>query len=462
MKNDKSDLETILRRSLRAFGPPTPGQLDASRGRIRERLASGENTELDLPFARHESRRRWLIPAAAAVCLASAVSAVFLPALISPERVYAIVQMVDGSLYRVTDGKTQVVNVGEKISAGTPVRTDRGAVLKLSDGGSIEMHAKSELSLEPAEDGVRIRLNDGSVHVTPAKQPAGNLYVQNREVTVPVIGAMFQSARPPVVAEARQPPESLKFEEASVRLKASAGAGGGRGGTFGQECAGGNRFQVDPRRFTASATLYNFMAVANGLSCSSLSTYGLLTGGPSWIRSDLWDIQALIPEGLFGDTPRLSDPKLQKMLQALLSDRFKVVTHRNMKELPSYNLIVAAGGSKLTPWKAGDTRQADAGWNIGRPNEKGEYVAKLRGVKAPMTLLPVYLEMITGRPIVDQTGFTGDFNYYVEFAPLEAQFPSSAASIFRALEEQLGLKLEPSTVSRDVLVVDHVEMPSEN
>src|SRR4030095_15056018 len=95
------------------------------------------------------------------------------------------------------------------------------AVLKLSDGASIEMRAKSDLSLESIEDGMRIRLNGGSVNVTPSKQPAVNLYVQNKEVTVPVTAAVFQSVAAPRPEQNPQPRET--FDVVSIRVRPGAG-----------------------------------------------------------------------------------------------------------------------------------------------------------------------------------------------------------------------------------------------
>ena len=225
MKRSDRDVREIFDQS---FPVPSPEQAESTCARVLDRLNVGVEFSSNEPLSTANlgrPRRTWLTPMRAAAALAGLVvlSVLFVRTLILPENVYAIVET--GSIYRVVEGKTQAVGVGEKIGAGTHVRTDGdgGAVLKLSDGARIEMHAKSEVLLEQVTDGWSIQLNDGSVSVTPAKQPAGNLYVQNREVTMPVTGAAVWSAAAPIEAEPT-------FEEASIRRSLAPVYSGPRGG----------------------------------------------------------------------------------------------------------------------------------------------------------------------------------------------------------------------------------------
>ena len=196
-----------------------------------------------------------------------------------------------------------------------------------------------------------------------------------------------------------------------------------------------------------------------------------ISGGPGWIRSAQFDIQALIPLGTFSVTPQLGDPKLQMMLQMLLEDRFKLALRRDVREVQGYVLTLGKSGPKLSPSKDGDIVPWKSGYRFNK-DKSGEIVGSLNGVKAPMTELVYSLQEVIGRPVVDHTGIMGNFNYRVEYEPLDsglasalgitATGSSSYPSLFNALEEQLGLKLNAGKTSVEVLIIEHVEKPSEN
>src|SRR6185436_7638219 len=105
----------------------------------------------------------------------------------------ALVDSTDGSVYRTAACKPEAIPVGGSINIGETVRTSgaAGSVLALADGSRVEMRSHSELSLERADDGIRIRLRSGSIIVNAAKQPSGHLYVQTKDVTVSVVGTVF-------------------------------------------------------------------------------------------------------------------------------------------------------------------------------------------------------------------------------------------------------------------------------
>jgi uncharacterized protein (TIGR03435 family) len=154
------------------------------------------------------------------------------------------------------------------------------------------------------------------------------------------------------------------------------------------------------------------------------------------------------------------------MLQTLLTDRFKLVLRREMKELPVYVLTVAKGGPKLKPWKDGDRILAPS---FGFRQNQGQMVAGVFGDKVSMAGLATSLEMATRRPVVDRTGIVGEFNYVVDFAPpnpgilVNSGLPvMSSPSVFAALQTQLGLELKASKEKVEVLVIDRVERPTEN
>jgi uncharacterized protein (TIGR03435 family) len=398
---------------------------------------------------------------------------------VSPDNVYAIVETEDGSLYRVDDGKARAVNVGDRIGVDTPLRTESGAgaVLKLPGGSLIEMGPKSELSLEHAEDGLRIRVNDGRVNVTPAKEPAGKLYVQNREQTVPVVSAMFQSAG--VVSAPQVPETRVAFEEVSIR-PAGSDTARGRGAAQGamsilpSGCGGSFPIQVDPRRFAVyGTTLHVLVTWAYGSgkfdyqSCREMSAMNLISGGPGWVRSqsDLWDLEAVIPEGALDYTQEQlkkgEAPKLRKMLQTLLADRFKLVMRSESREIAAYELTAENGAPRLTVRP--ELREMLARQSPGIMLERGLILVK----NAPIADFIPLLERDIKQPVLDRTGLTGQYSFLFEYTPLErlnnGGTPFAGPSIFSALPEQVGFKLEKSgTVTQQAWIIERVERPSEN
>lgn len=389
--------------------------------------------------------------------------------------------------------------------------------LVLADGSRVEMRSKSELLLERAGDGVRIRLNKGGIIVSAAKQRNGHLYVQTSDVTVSVIGTVFlvnteeEGSRVAVIegevrvqqqgtAEKKLLPgeqvktnpsmesqpvsqeiawsrhaethlallqqstaalteERVAFEEASVRPVIVDF--GGRGGGPVTGCAG-LPSQIDPRRFAVTANLYTLIAMAYSKGgCLHVSALDLLSGGPGWVRlrSDQFAIQALMPEGSPRYTPqqvRSGDaPKLQLMLRTLLEDRFKLVLRHELKEMPVYLLKTWKGTPKLTPSR--DDDKVFSGTRV-QADPDGQTYMKLEGGKASMTDLASSLTFATLRPVLDRTEIRGEFNFAVEYDSNGLVRPT----IFDAIQGQLGLKLDDSKGPVDIWVIEHVEKPSEN
>lgn len=199
---------------------------------------------------------------------------------------------------------------------------------------------------------------------------------------------------------------------------------------------------------------------ANGLNFNNvalrlciLRAFGLkpfqLTG-PDWMSQSRFVIVA-----------RASAPapkeKILEMFQTLLAERFKLAFHREKKEMPVYALVVAKNGPKLKA--AAD----DAGTDIG--NKKGD-VMTFHGV--PMEMLANTLAGSLDRPVLDETGLKGKYDFDLAWAERKRKGASGepaspdAASIFTTLQEQLGLKLESRRAPVEMFVIDHVERPSEN
>lgn len=166
-----------------------------------------------------------------------------------------------------------------------------------------------------------------------------------------------------------------------------------------------------------------------------------VSGGPGWLDSDQYDIVAK-PQGDAGNERVLA------MTRSLLAERFHVQVHRESKEMPIFALVIAKEGLKLAP-SAGKGPEVRGG--------KGRLIAR----KVTMEIFAAQLSgRILGRPVVDRTRTTGEFDIDLQWTPDESQ--ELGPSIFAALQEQLGLRLEAQRGAVDVLVVDHIEKPSAN
>jgi len=154
-------------------------------------------------------------------------------------------------------------------------------------------------------------------------------------------------------------------------------------------------------------------------------------------------------------------PKLEKMLQALLADRFNLVVHHHTKEVPAYALVPGKGEPKLKPSTAEDKR----GLGMRRhADPNGQMLTTIVGRKVEMRDFAFLLLLTTHRPVIDRTGLVGELNFDLEFAPFDSDTPadSNAPSLFTALQEQLGLRMENTKAPLDGLVIDRAEKPSEN
>lgn len=206
-----------------------------------------------------------------------------------------------------------------------------------------------------------------------------------------------------------------------------------------------------------------------------------ISGGPPWMESAHWDVTAK-PE----TTPK--DGELQGMLQALLADRFQLVLRKETRELPIYALVLARKDGKLGPKlieaKEGGCVQPDLS-KPPAPPEPGKRPAlncgqqmmsprSLTAVAAPLSGIVPMLARMLGRTIIDKTGLTGKYDMTMEWVPDESivmQLPPDAPkpaadaagpTIFTALQEQLGLKLEAQKGPVEVFVIEKAEKPSEN
>jgi uncharacterized protein (TIGR03435 family) len=184
-----------------------------------------------------------------------------------------------------------------------------------------------------------------------------------------------------------------------------------------------------------------------------------LTGGPGWMDTDRYEVVASA-----GGQSNTAEKRL--MLQKLLADRFGLVFHAETREVGGYALTIAKGGPKLHP-PASD----EASLMLGR-TPKG--LRNMIGKNQKTSGLIMVLADLLDHPVLDATGLTGSYDFYLEWAPevgesaLSLRKDSSAASepppdgqsIFTAVQEQLGLKLESRKAPIEIRVVDRAEKPA--
>lgn len=184
-----------------------------------------------------------------------------------------------------------------------------------------------------------------------------------------------------------------------------------------------------------------------------------ILGGPAWVATDEYDIDAVAVEGVQANQSE------EAMLKELMADRFQLKVHQEQRVMAVYVLEVTKGGPKLT------AAQAD------RPENSGcEHIGVCSFHNRTLANFSRFMQFVVlDKPVVDKTGIEGTFDFELKWTPDESQFrgmgirvppPSDSTTVlpglFTAIQEQLGLKLEPQKIPCDVLVIDHVERPSEN
>ena len=222
-------------------------------------------------------------------------------------------------------------------------------------------------------------------------------------------------------------PEPPVFQTVSVRPNRSQG--------------GENHMKTSPGRLTAeNITPQELLGWAFGDT--------RITGGPGWLASYRFDLTAVT-----GTSIDLNRTTLPPFLQAMFVDRFHLGFHRETREFPNYTLMVAKGGPKLTA-HSGEGKSA-AGIHAGAGKARAE------AVKTNMQSFASLLSRQTDRDVVDMTGLTGEYDFSLEWAQnveAEKDYPS----LFTALQEQLGLRLESTRGPAEVIVIDSIEKPTEN
>lgn len=221
--------------------------------------------------------------------------------------------------------------------------------------------------------------------------------------------------------------------------------------------------------------------------------------GPDWMSTAMFDVQARLP-------PETSEENRRLMFQTLLEERFGLKFHKETKDAPIYSLVVAKNGPKLTPAKEAPPnalKLPDSPGYVPPPNQRPAGPPSAANMRPGMMMMRVengrfhlvtnamnmsgicdMLSRQVGRPVIDDTGLTGYYDFDIEFKPEPGAMrgllppkggdegpagggpaPESveAPSIFTAVQDQLGLKLEPKRGPIETIVVDHIEKtPIEN
>jgi uncharacterized protein (TIGR03435 family) len=181
-----------------------------------------------------------------------------------------------------------------------------------------------------------------------------------------------------------------------------------------------------------------------------------IVGVPEWAKNGTrWNIDAKMAGEDAAAFGKLDREDHSRTLQPLLAERFLLKAHIEQREMPIYELVVAKGGSKLKEPTASESGKSHMGSR--RPGE-------IEAVNTQLTSLPWILNGEVGRPVVDKTGLTAKYDFTLEYVPAAkaATDETGGPSIFTALEEQLGLKLEPAKEQMNVLVIDSIERPAAN
>jgi uncharacterized protein (TIGR03435 family) len=258
---------------------------------------------------------------------------------------------------------------------------------------------------------------------------------------------------PPAAPTATTPAPPLTYDAVSIKQNKT-----GTGGSSGHSTPDGD---------TNLNTLLAFqIAPAYGVEPDDI--YGL----PDWARNNHYDIQTKVAAEDIPAYRKLHHAERERMMQAVFEDRLKLKAHLGSKEVPMYQLVIAKGGPKLHEAKPGDTYADGIKLPDGTPiGGSGAFMGRGSHTGQQVTIgsLLNSIKGAAGRPVLDKTGLTGKYDITLRWAPDPGpSSPDSAPpddtlpTIFGALEDQLGLKLEPTKGVIPTLIIDHIEPPSDN
>ena len=238
----------------------------------------------------------------------------------------------------------------------------------------------------------------------------------------------------------------MTFEVALVK-KSTPGSDGVRGGCHGVDS------KYSAAELAAAPPLGRCVITAGRLSHLIGIAYGvsmtMIKDSPDWViaGSERFNIEAEAE-----DPAKATEAQLHEMLQALLVDRFQLKLHRENRDMPGFAIVVGKNGNKLKEAKGDDVVEIFG--DSGKPRPGVPISVKLRHYSMPQ--LAALLSAIGPGPMVDKTGLTGAYDFDLMWDE------SSGPSLFTALQEQLGLKLEPQKVPISFFMFDSAQRPGEN
>ena len=277
-----------------------------------------------------------------------------------------------------------------------------------------------------------------------------------------LVGAVCGSAARAQMIHADGP--SLSFEVATIKP------------------SDGSRFMIQA---PGKGTLQHVAGTARGLVAQAYMlppNIKLVFGGPEWVDKQIYRVEGKIPDDLFVEMQKMTtdekQAKVNQMLRSLLADRFKLKTHLETREMPVYELV--AKGKELTA-------QGDVKLTRSAEDDPAPHMVGMRGIDAlSMLFIAANVSMeefahqllggMVDRPVVDKTGIAGRYSFRFPVAvagtPLESSYPKQSPAFpeqanentpnfFTAIQD-LGLKLVPAKDQVEVLVIDHIELPTEN
>jgi uncharacterized protein (TIGR03435 family) len=217
------------------------------------------------------------------------------------------------------------------------------------------------------------------------------------------------------------------------------------------------------------------MTIAPAIRTAYPADVSDIAGAPAWMDSETYDLTAQAGR----DVPK---DQMEAMLRAMLADRFKLLVHYEIQERPVYALVLARADGRLGPDIKKSELDCDAIQASRRAGSKEAFPATSNGAPAcgmsmrgeqgmtvllgarPLSTLAGSLGSPTGRVVIDKTGLKGNYDVTLRYVdrPSPDAPPGTPPELFTALQEQLGLKLEPDRAPLKILVIDRIERPTEN
>jgi uncharacterized protein (TIGR03435 family) len=243
-------------------------------------------------------------------------------------------------------------------------------------------------------------------------------------------------------------------------------------------------FEVVSIRPSVPTHIHGDYFTDDGYTIRGITPYTLLTymsktlsGVPDWCSNERYDIEAKVAEADVPAWKSMNFKQKSLSMQSMLENRFHLKWHMETKMEPGFELVIAKNGSKLKEAKPDETYADGVKAEDGTPlkgvflsssSRRGSGLTGFIGQAARMDQLTYYLQMFARAPVIDKTGLGGTYDLTLVAAhepsptATDSDLINDGPSLFSAVQQQLGLKLTPAKVPVEYLVVDHIEVPSEN